>query len=154
MLIVLSIIALAGAIIVPEITKMGSLQIQAASRIVIADLLYAQNEAIAHQSIRRVVFSPTTNSYQLTDGAGNVISATWKDASANNYTVSFKTDKRFNTVSLSKADFGGTTTVEFDPLGSPSAGGTVELTAQGLRYRIAVASFTGRVTVAPVTGGG
>jgi prepilin-type N-terminal cleavage/methylation domain-containing protein len=149
-LMVVAIIGLAGAIVVPQISAMGSMQIQAATRIVIADLLYAQNEAIAHQAVRKLVFDPATNSYKLTDADGNVLSATWKNGASANYTVNLTSDDRFSTVTLVSANFGNSPEVEFDPLGSPSSGGTVELISGTIRYRITVAAFTGRVTVAPV----
>jgi prepilin-type N-terminal cleavage/methylation domain-containing protein len=150
-LIVVAIIGLAGAIVVPAIGKMGSLQIQAASRIVIADLIYAQNEAVAHQAVRKLVFDDATGSYKLTDADGNTLSATWKNGNANNFVVSFKNDDRFTGVDLSTVDFGGAKEIEFDALGTPSSGGTVDLVSGSTRYRVSVAAFTGRITVAPVT---
>lgn len=149
-LIVVAIIGLAGAIVVPAIGRMGSLQIQAASRIVIADLIYAQNEAIAHQSVRKLVFDAATGSYKLTDAQGNTLAATWKNGDDANYVVSFKADGRFAGVDLSTVDFGGAKEISFDALGTPSSGGTVDLVSGSYRYRVSVAAFTGRVTVAPV----
>jgi prepilin-type N-terminal cleavage/methylation domain-containing protein len=153
-LLVVAIIGLAGAIVVPQISGMGSLQIQAASRIIIADLVYAQNEAVAHQAVRKLVFDTATNSYKLTDADGNTLSATWKNDAAENYVVSLSDDERFRRVTLASASFNNQPVIEFDPLGSPDSGGTVELVSGTLRYRITVAAFTGRVTVAPVDSGG
>lgn len=148
---VVVILGIAGAVVVPQMLNTGNLQIQAASRIVIADLLYAQNEAITRQAVRRVVFDPTTNSYKLTDGGGNVLAVSWKNGGAANYVINFSTDSRFDAVTLKTADFGGTQAVEFDALGAPSSGGTVDLVTGSTTYRISVAAFTGRVTVAPVS---
>lgn len=148
---VVVILGIAGAVVVPQMLSRGNLQIQAASRIIIADLLYAQNEAITHQSVRRVVFDTAANSYKLTDGNGNVLAVSWKNGSAANYVVNFSADSRFDAVKLKTASFGGTQTIEFDPLGAPNNGGTVDLVTGSTTYRISVAAFTGRVTVAPVT---
>ena len=52
-------------------------------------------------------------------------------------------------VAIVSANFGGTTptVLEFDALGGPLNGGTVEIEFQDQRYRVTVAAFTGRVTV-------
>ncbi len=148
-LIIVTIIGIAAAIIVPNMLAAGTLGVQAAARIVIADILYAQNDAIAQQRNRRVVFDPANESYTLTDEAGAVLSANWKNGSANNYEVDFVSDTRFQGVVIVSANFGGATpeTLEFDALGGPLSGGTVEVEFQNTRYRVTVAAFTGRVTV-------
>lgn len=153
-LVVVTIIGIAGAIVVPQMMRAGSLQIQAAARMVIADLLYAQNEAIAQQAPRRVTFDPASNSYRLTDAAGTVLAVSWKNDAAGNYVVDLAHDGRFSGVTISAASFGGSGTIEFDALGAPSAGGNVDLTSGSIRFRVSVAPFTGRITVAPISGGG
>jgi len=146
-LVIVTIIGIAAAIIVPNMLSAGTLGVQAAARIIIADILYAQNDAIAQQRNRRVVFDPDNESYSLLDDTGAVLTAKWKNGSANNYVVDFTTDSRFQGVVIVSADFGGTPTLEFDALGGPLNGGTVEIEFKNTRYRITVASFTGRVTV-------
>ena len=152
-LVVVAIIGIAGAVVVPQMLSSGRLQIQAASRMVIADLLYAQNDAIAHQTSRSVVYDTTTNSYKVTDATGTALAVSWKNDAAANYVINFSQDSRFNGVTLSSPNFGGTSTIQFDALGTPSSGGTVDLVAGSTTYRVTVGAFTGRVTVAPVSGG-
>ncbi len=151
-LVVVVIIAIAGAIIVPQMLNTGSLTVQGASRIIIADLLFAQNEAIAQQRPRRMVFDVTHNRYQITDEKDQVVSVSWKAGSTANYVIDFSKDNRFQGVRLVSADFGGTGGVEFDALGSPDRGGSIVLQAGTVRYRIKVAAITGRVTIAPEAG--
>lgn len=146
-LIVVTIIGIAAAVVVPNMLSAGTLGIQAAARIIIADILYAQNDAIAQQRTRQVVFEPDNERYSLTDTDGNVLSVRWKSAAANNYFVDFTTDDRFQGVEIVSADFGGTPTLEFDALGGPTNGGTVVIRFQNTQYRVTVAAFTGRVTV-------
>ena len=148
-LIIVAILGVAAAIIVPQMLAAGTLGIQAAARVIIADILYAQNDAIAQQRNRRVVFDVANESYTLTDEAGTVLSVNWKNGTANNYLVDFVNDQRFQGVVIVSANFGGATpeTLEFDALGGPLSGGTVEIQFQNSRYRITVAAFTGRVTV-------
>ncbi|MCE9590972.1 MAG: GspH/FimT family pseudopilin [Planctomycetes bacterium] len=150
-LIVVAIIGIAGAVIVPQMLKAGTLQIQAAGRMIISDLLIAQNEAVAKQAPRRVVFDVNANRYSITDGNGNAIPALWRTGGDNsaNYAVDLTQDGRFNGVRLSKASFNNTASIQFDALGGPDNGGTVELTSGNTHYRITVAPFTGRVTIVP-----
>lgn len=151
-LIVVTIIGIVSAVVVPEMLNSGQMTTQAAGRIVIADLIYAQNEAIAQQSPRRLVFNTNDNRYSLTDGAGNVIHVNWKSGGpgTGNYIVDFANDQRFAGVSLGAVNFGGDAFVEFDDLGSPSAGGTIDLIGAKAHYRVVVSPLTGRVTIAPV----
>ena len=51
---------------------------------------------------------------------------------------------------LENVNFGGTTTLEFDDLGAPLYGGSLEVVYQNVRYRVLVVPFTGRVTIEPV----
>lgn len=146
-LIVVAILGIVSAIVVPNMLTAGTLGVQAAARIIVADILFAQNEAIAQQQVRKVVFDPDNDSYQLTDENDDVLSVKWKSGAANNYVVDFGDDDRFSGVTIVSADFGGSTTLQFDALGGPSSGGTVVIEFNGRQYRVTVASFTGRVTV-------
>lgn len=152
-LVVVVILGIAAAVVVPHMLDTGSMHAQAAGRAIIADILFAQNDAIALQETRRVVFDLTANSYRLTDGAETVLPDPTR--SGGEYDVDFAGDGRFAGVALAAADFGGETVLSFDALGAPVSGGQVELTAGDTRYRVTVAEFTGRVTIAllPASGG-
>ena len=144
-LIVLVIIGIAAGIVVPHMLETGTLRAQAAARAIIADILFAQNEAIAMQTTRRVVFDLDANQYSLTDAGGTALPA--PSRSGGLYTVDFRNDRRFQGVELSAANFDDEPVLEFDALGAPASGGQVEVTAGDTRYRITVATFTGRVTI-------
>jgi len=75
-LIVVTIIGFASAIIVPNILAAGTMGVQAAARIIVADILYAQNEAIARQRPVSVVFEPANDRYTLVDD----VAGTTRDA--------------------------------------------------------------------------
>jgi len=157
-LVTVTIMGLAAAIVVPNMMQGGTLGVQAGARMIIADLLFAQNEAMAQQSTRRVVFNTDTNSYRVqkfdsgasawvlefnpSKGVGN---------NQQNYEVSFDDDSRFRGIEIVSADFNGSSTVAFDDLGNPSAGGTIQLKFEEHEYEITVAPFTGRVTVQRIT---
>lgn len=158
-LVVVTIIGIAGAIVIPHLMEAGTLGVQAASRMVIADILFAQNDAIAAQNSRRVVFDVANNRYWLTTdltfalntvpAPGNAMGVNWKGGPLNsNFIFDFDTDERFDGVILQNVNFGGNTTLEFDALGGPTSGGTLQLVSGNNQYQIDVAPFTGRVTVA------
>jgi type II secretory pathway pseudopilin PulG len=151
-LVVVTIIAVAGAVVVPQMLNSGSLRVQAAARNVIADLLYAQNDAVGTQAPRSVVFDVPDNNYQVVDSAGNTLSVSWKAGPAGtaNYMVDFANDNRFSGVALLAVNIGGGNSVQYDALGSPANGGTIDLVSGTTQYRITVAPITGRVTLAPL----
>jgi len=148
-LVTTAIMGLASAIVVPSLLAGGTMGVQAAARMIVADALYAQNDAIAQQRNRKVIFDVTNNRYRLTDESDQTLNVAWKGqgSSAENYVVDFEQDSRFAGVELVRAEFGSTSELEFDDLGAPLQGGEIEITFNGQSYLITVASFTGRVTV-------
>lgn len=154
-LVVITVIAIAGAIVVPSMTQTGSLTVQAGGRMVIADLLFAQNDAIAQQKSRKVVFNEAANKYHLAAIDGTMLGVNWKSgqASAGNYVIDFNNDDRFRGVRIENVTFGDDAEVIFDALGGPDTGGSVDVVFGEFRYRVTVTPMTGRVTIEPVTGG-
>lgn len=162
-LVVVAILGVAGAIVLPTLLQPGTLGIQAASRMVIADILFAQNDAIAFQSTRRVVFNTAENRYWLTadttfalnsiPSPSNALGVRWKDGTTGtaNFIFDFDNDDRFQGVQIQNANFGGNPVLEFDALGGPTSGGTIDLVAGTTRFRVTVAAFTGRVSVQQVS---
>ena len=146
-LIVVTIIGIAGAVVVPRMLAAGTLGVQAAARMIIADILYAQNDAVAQQKPRQVIFTPDADKYRLADAEGTTLHVNWRGGSSENYVVDFQKDSRFQGVDLISADFDGETSLTFDDMGAPSSGGTIEIQFDKTKYRITVAAFTGRVTV-------
>lgn len=151
-LVTVTILGIAAAIVVPSMLQGGTLGVQAAARTVVADLLWAQNDAIADQADRRVVFDVPNQNYRIADASGDTLYVAWKSGSAQNYVVDFTDDHRFAGVELISADFAGASEITFDDLGAPSQGGEIQLRFNNDTYRVSVAPFTGRVTVARVEG--
>ncbi len=157
-LITVAIMGLAAAIVVPNMMQGGTLGVQAGARMIIADLLFAQNEAMAQQSDRRVTFDPTGNSYKVEKY--DTATSAWvleynpvlgDTGGSQNYQTDFDDDGRFRGVDIVSAEFNGTAEVTFDDLGNPTSGGTVRLRFDAHVFDIKVAPFTGRVTVERVT---
>ncbi|MEM6554034.1 MAG: type II secretion system protein [Planctomycetota bacterium] len=153
-LIVVTILGIATAVVVPNLLQAGTLGVQAAARVVVADILYAQNDAMTRNATRRVVFVPADNGYSLTDSSGTLLSSAMQGGADQNYAIDFDDDERFRGVEILSADFGGTPVLQFDDLGTPIQGGVVELRYDQQTYRVTVAAFTGRVTVARIDGAG
>lgn len=159
-LVVVAIIGLVGAVVVPQMLAAGTLGVQAAARLVIADILYAQNEALSRQSVRSIQFDVDANRYQLVrfddEGEPVVLTAKWRTANGAEglYVTELARDSRFQGVRLANVSFGGSTELVFDEMGTPVNGGSVDLVFNNHRYRVTVAPFTGRVSVDAVASGG
>ena len=151
-LIVVTILGVVSAVVVPHMLTAGSMGVQAAARAVVSDLLFAQNDAVAAQAPRTVVFLPAEERYELHDENDAMLSAAWISGKAQNYAVDFAADTRFQGVTIKSATFGNDAAVTFDDLGSPDSGGEVVIEFNDQSYAIRVAAFTGRVTVTKLSG--
>ena len=67
---VVLILGIASAIIAPQIGSRGDLKARAAARVLVSDLIYAQNVAIAQQKWMYVKFDAAGETYQVMDAAG------------------------------------------------------------------------------------
>lgn len=162
-LVVVTILGIAGAMVIPAMGSTGILKTQGALRSIVADITFAQSDAVAFQEKRAIVFNTVNSSYALVQVPGNAV-----DASTNTmydptkptgkWEVNFTTDSRWGDARITSADFGGGTgTLIFDGLGgpvtdassnNPGPGGTITVTGSGASWTITVEAFTGRVTVA------
>jgi Tfp pilus assembly protein FimT len=138
---VVVILAIAAMTAIPMMSSASSMQIRSAANLIMADLEYAKSMAITRGQNYSVVFDVAADSYQIEDQDSNVISHPVKKGF--NYVVSFPNDSRLNRVSVTNVDFNASQSVQFDCLGSPDNGGTVNLQA---------GNTTATITVEPVTG--
>jgi len=156
-LVVISIMGLAGAMVIPAIGSADVLRVQAAVRTVVSDLTFAQADAIAMQEQRAIVFDLPTNTYQIHSISGTTIMDVLYDpfSPGKRYSVDLN-DKDFGGALLSNATFGITSpnTLIFDEFGAPvdSPGGVipigsgrVELTGPREIFRINVDGMTGQI---------
>jgi prepilin-type N-terminal cleavage/methylation domain-containing protein len=160
-LVVVTILGIAGALVIPAMGQTGIIKIQGAVRQVVSDLTFAQADAVAFQERRAVVFDVARSSYAVVQVPGNTI-----DVAANilydptrpagRYEIDFR-DERYGDARITNVDFGsGSTALIFDGLGgpvesaasnNPSPGGTIRLQGAGNAFIISVEAFTGRITV-------
>ena len=159
-LVVVVILGIAAALVVPSMGQAGVLRIQSAVRTVIADMTFAQMDALGYQEQRAIVFDVDANEYTLVQVNGTTIDP---DADAlydirgpqQRYRVSLN-DEVFGGTVIESVDFDGDNVLIFDELGGPVAtpgsstlsdGGSIILAGPLSRFRVDVAAFTGRVTV-------
>lgn len=171
-LIVVTVIGLASAIVVPHMLDASTLGIQAAARTVIADLLYAQNEAVIHQRPYRVTIDTDAERYWLEsdldrDGDLDPVELQWR-VGGGDQLIDFLADDRFRGISIAKAtkaggnytftEDNGLIVIEFNELGEPVQGGDTYIglvaASADQRFVVHVAAFTGRVTVEEVVQAG
>ena len=141
MMVVIVIIGIAAAMAIPMISSSASFQLRSAGNLVAADLEYAKSMAISRGKSYSVVFNTGTNSYQIKDSNGNVVTPPGRKS-----TTQFGAGAQLNDVAISSVSFTAGT-VAFDYLGSPTAGGTVQLQAGGLTKTVTVEPITGFISV-------
>ena len=171
LMIVLVVLGIAGALLVPHLAYKDSLSTQAVVRMMISDLNFAQSDALANQEFRRVHFYGDGSGYCIF----RVTEATFGDpfdegtadyiddplgvvGESGAYIVDFTTKNRFEDVSISLINIdGGNSHITYDALGgtvitgnAPGTGGQIQIQADDMIYEIAIAPFTGKMTVARI----
>ena len=158
-LVVVMILGVISAVVIPQIGSRDDLRCAAASRVVMGDLIYAQNLAISSQRAIYVRFGANTYSiYNTSTGTTPITHPVEKSP----YTVTFGTG---GTTGLTAAfveskTFDGGTVLAFDELGAPysynsvgdvntalAAAGEIVMGSGDYRLKIMVEPFTGEITV-------
>jgi prepilin-type N-terminal cleavage/methylation domain-containing protein len=168
LLIVIALLGVAASMVVPKLVGRESLVVQAAVRQIVADISFAQADALAHQQYRRIAFFDDGTGYALirvTDATFNTAfdpdTADYVDdpmassAEGRAYIVDFTEDNRFNGVTISNVAIDGVEThVTFDALGGtvmggliPGLGGVIDVEFGDFSYRIDIEPFTGKLIV-------
>lgn len=162
-LIVVTIMGIAGMVVLPALGQTDILRVQGAVRSIVADITFAQSDALAYQSQRAIVFDTAKNQYTIVEVTGSTIDV---EADAlydprgpdQRFVVDFD-EPRWGNVQLATPVFGDGATLIFDELGGPvtapgsdepGAGGSVDILGTQSRLRVTVQPFTGHVTVAEV----
>lgn len=164
---VVVILGIASAIVIPQIGSNGDLKATAGARIVMADLIYAQNRAIATQTWNYLKFDVAGNSYSVLDrvpmGGGDRIIT--HPVNQGPYTAQFAAGQLAN-ISIQSAVFNGVDaafrpehTVAFDELGTPwvycyhtnqvneMLDGTIVLRSGQFTVTVTIERYTGEIRV-------
>jgi type II secretory pathway pseudopilin PulG len=170
-MILMVVLGVAAVLLVPRLADRGDTEIQAAARQLVADISWAQCDAVASQGYRRLHF--------YNDGRGwcliNVTDATFSNAfdpatadfatdpwrtrrGGGDFVVDFDSDDRFSSVAVSDVTVAeGGRDITFDRLGgtvsAPGLGAgaaSVTLSDGSNEWQLDIAPVTGRVVVARV----
>jgi len=158
-LIVVTLMGIAATMLIPNMSNAVSFETEAVVRQVVADLSFAQSDAMAYQSARRVLFAETGTGYRILaspfDPENDVLYDPISDGGSDKYIIDFAADARFRMVSIESVDFdGGNNFITYDAIGGPingentaSIGGSLIVNGSDGRFQIHVSGFTGRVSV-------
>jgi prepilin-type N-terminal cleavage/methylation domain-containing protein len=178
LLIVIGVLGLAAAMLVPQMVGRDSMAVQAAVRQIIADLSFAQSDALARQEYRRVHFYEDGRGYCIVrvdetnydngfdEGLADYVQDPLASAGElGHYIVDYTMDPRFKGVSIVSVniDLGGEgigatgDDIVYDDLGGtvmagnlPGIGGTIRIGAGADVFEVTVSPFTGKLTVSRV----
>jgi prepilin-type N-terminal cleavage/methylation domain-containing protein len=155
---VVVIIGIAAALVVPEIGSRDDLKAAAASRILMADLVYAQNRAITLQKTQYLKFETDPGRYGLYTSPG--MAMVTHPVNLTNYEMLFGSTPGLKDATLVSADFVGQAgatqhTLAFDDLGTPLACNAADGTTDTLRSAsivVQAGAYRLAVRVEPYTG--
>jgi prepilin-type N-terminal cleavage/methylation domain-containing protein len=162
-LMVVIILGIASAIVVPNIGQRNDLIAAAAARVVVADLMYAQNRAILTQAMRYVNVDVPNQKYSLLISKPNAGTLVYEQNTLNaqNYVTQFSTGAVGTTaglksVALQAVNVDGATCIGFDELGCPysvdvATGNSTPL-VNAATIPVKCGNFTLTVYVEPYTG--
>jgi len=159
LLIVVALLGIAGALLIPNMSHVGDFTLEASARRVVSDLNFAQSDAMARQSPRRVLFDAEGTGYRVLeppyDPEEDVLSDPLSWDGTGTYAIDFTNDPRFDGISVETTIPGDASFITYDEVGGPvdesgSPLGRSEIVLvhpRGDRAVIAVAAFTGQISV-------
>ena len=167
-LVVVVILGIAAAIVVPAIGSRSDLKATSAARMIMADLIYAQNRSIAQQKMHWVRFDAVNEQYEVLEqiSPGPVYIKHPVEAQDFIVKIGGTGTKAIRDVSIDTVGFDTKTVLAFDELGtpysydagtqamSPMTTGNICLKCGDLRLTIVVEPFSGELRLiqgAPTT---
>lgn len=119
-------------------TGLTTIQVQIAIDQITTDIDYSKSMAFARHDTITLVFSTTLEQYTIYNGPDGSRSAITDFPNSANGVISFD-QSDFIEVNITSANFGGSSELQFLPLGDPKSGGSIVLNSK-------------TISVAPVTG--
>lgn len=158
---VVMILGICSAVIIPQISSRDDLRVAAAARVVMSDLMYVQNRAIATQKKHFVVFSGQTYTVQSRASDVSPLTTITHPITKGNYVSEFGTSaSSANGMNLCTLGTSSVDILGFDELGAPfsynagtgastslSASATIPVTAGAKTLTISIEPFTGEASV-------
>ena len=153
LLLIVAILGLASALLIPQLANRDSMEVQAAVRQIIADLCFAQSDALAHQEYRRVHFYDDGTGYCIyrvtdvdfadpfdEDEVDYIIDPMAKLGEQGFYIVKFQSENEYELISVGDVIIdGGNRHITYDELGGtvsdlsvPGTGGAITVIGGGV----------------------
>ena len=156
LLMVITVLIIAAAIVLPNIGSAGDAQAMSAARVVAADLEMARDLALKTQRPHTVLFSNDEQSYKVVEdyGGESYASADAIDhpvVEGRTFEVTLARRNGMGGVAVAQVDFGGDGHVTFNELGEPSSAGSVTVEAGQAQMQVDVAGLTGSVSTTRVS---
>ena len=123
-------------------TGMTTIQVQIAIDQITTDIYYSKSMAFARHDTITLVFSTTLEQYTIYNGPDGSRSAITDFPNSTNGVISFD-QSDFIEVNITSANFGGSSELQFLPLGDPKSGGSIVLNSK----TISVEPVTGKWSV-------
>src|SRR4051812_9044864 len=149
---------IASALVVPSLGSTDVLRVQSAVRTIVADINYAQSDALARQRGLAIIFNAGSNGYSIVEVKGTTLFP----ATDTIQSVTLSNTRRFHDTRLVSATFdNGSNILVFDEMGgpvtapgssTPGNGGTIVVSGSQSVFNITVEPYTGRLTVTRVSG--
>jgi prepilin-type N-terminal cleavage/methylation domain-containing protein len=155
---VVIILGIAAAVIIPQLGSREDLRVAAAARMVMADLIYAQNRAIATQRMQYVSFEVPQKRYRLLSALAPSEAVVRHPVNQTEFIGLFESgSSALRDVKLVSASFNGRPLLAFDDLGTPHyqqdeqflpmTSGTIVLQSGSAVMTIIIEPFTGEIRV-------
>jgi prepilin-type N-terminal cleavage/methylation domain-containing protein len=159
-LMVVIILGIASAVIVPNLGTRNDMNVAAAARVVMADLMYAQNRAIVTQSMTYVQFDVAGQAYAILSNKPNVapLAYVMNPVTGQNYLTKFNnaSNPGLQPAKLQTISVDGKACIAFDELGQPyswdSATGNSTALVNPATIPVKCGTFLLTVYVEPYTG--
>jgi prepilin-type N-terminal cleavage/methylation domain-containing protein len=150
---VVIILGIASALIIPQLSSRDDLKAASAARLIMADLIYAQNQSIAMQRMHYVKFDIEGRSYTILDSMSPERPITHPVTKESAFVTRFQQGPGLRDVALVSATFNGYPVLAFDELGTPhyyNGAATAPATVSEIVIRSGVHKLS--VAVEPYTG--
>jgi prepilin-type N-terminal cleavage/methylation domain-containing protein len=155
---VVIILGIASAMILPQLGSRDDLKAAAAARAIMADLIFAQNRAIAMQRTHYIRFDIGTQRYTVLSEISPSDVVVTHPVSKNSFITEFGTNvSGMRDVTLVSASFNGQLMLAFDDLGtplfyngtalSPMTSGEIVIRSGEQQLTIGIEPFTGEIAV-------
>ena len=160
-LVVVIILGIASALVVPNLARRDDLNAAAAARVVVADVTFAQNQAILCQAMRYITIDAVSQKYSLLTSTPNATPVVYQQnpTTLQNYITYFSTAPgagALQNTTLLSPNVDNQTCLAFDSLGQPYscsvATGISTPLVNVATIPIRCGTFTLTVRVEPYTG--